>query len=182
MTNDIASDNAIVVQDLTKAYPGFTLNKVSFTVPRGQIVGCIGENGAGKTTTISLMLGLLRPDAGSIRLLGLDMAHHEQELKSKVAAVPDECPFPIQLTARDIGKIYRSIYAAWDESRYQQLLHDFRLPDNKRIEELSRGMKAKLALATAVCQNPELLILDEATTGLDVGARDDMEALLLDFI
>ena len=182
MTCDIASENAIAVRNLSKSYPGFALENVSFTVPRGRIVGCIGENGAGKTTTIDLMLGLRRPDSGELSLLGLDMPQDELEIKKRVAAVPDDCPFPVQLTAKDIGTIYRSIYPAWNETRYAQLLRDFRLPGNKKIQDMSRGMKAKLALAAAVSQSPELLILDEATTGLDVGARDDMEALLLDFI
>ncbi len=182
MSNDIASGNAIEVNNLSKSYPGFTLDHISFTVPRGRIVGCIGENGAGKTTTIDLMLGLLRPDSGEVKLLGLDMPQDELEIKKRVAAVPDDCPFPVQLTARDIGTINRHIYPAWDEARYKKLLHDFRLPDNKKIQDLSRGMKAKLALAAAVSQSPDLLVLDEATTGLDVGARDDMEAMLLDFI
>ncbi len=128
------------------------------------------------------MLGLMRPDAGEVELLGLDLAQHELKIKARVAAVPDEPPFPPQLNAKEIGRIYSHIYPAWDRQRYQQLIRDFRLPDNKMVQDLSRGMKAKLALAVAVSQSPDLLVLDEATTGLDVGARDDMEALLLDFI
>ncbi len=182
MTINTNGSAAISVRGLRKAFPGFTLDDVTFTVPRGRIVGCIGENGAGKTTTINLMLGLTSPDAGEVKLLGLDMAQHELEIKARVAAVPDESPFPPQLCARDLDKIYRYLYPAWDGARYRQLVQDFRLPDDKKVQDLSRGMKAKLALAVAVSQSPELLILDEATTGLDVGARDEMEALLLDFI
>ena len=137
MTCDIASENAIAVRNLSKSYPGFALENVSFTVPRGRIVGCIGENGAGKTTTIDLMLGLRRPDSGELSLLGLDMPQDELEIKKRVAAVPDDCPFPVQLTAKDIGTIYRSIYPAWNETRYAQLLRDFRLPGNKKIQDMS---------------------------------------------
>ncbi len=173
---------AIKAHGLQKSYPGFSLSDVSFEVPRGRIVGFIGENGAGKTTTINLLLNLLRPDSGEIRLLDMDWNSQEQEIKARVAAVPDECPFPPHLLPGNLGRILGPIYPGWDEIRYQQLLKDFHLPADKMISALSRGMRAKLALAVAVSQSPELLVLDEATTGLDVGARDDIKTLLLDFI
>ena len=174
-------ENIIVAEGLRKEYDGFALEDVSFRVPGGAIMGLIGENGAGKTTTIKCLLNLVRRDAGTVTLLGMDDLEGEKEIKQDVGVVLDECFFHDSLRAKDVGVILAPVYRGWDEELYRRYLKKYKLPEKKFIKEYSRGMKMKLSLAAALAHRPRLLILDEATAGLDPVVRDEVTDLLLDF-
>ena len=179
-------EKAIEVQGLCKAFPGFALSDVSFDVPQGSIVGFIGENGAGKTTTIKCLLDVLRADSGSISLLGQTDAAGRKEMHRDVGVVHDSCCFHDWLTTAGINTIMKNIFPAWDTSLYRQLLQQFGLEETSRkrktIKAFSRGMKMKLSLAVAMAARPKLLILDEATSGLDPVVRDELLDIFLEFI
>lgn len=172
--------NNISVTNLYKQLGDFTLDHVSFQVPKGRIVGFIGENGAGKSTTINLILNELKKEDGSVELFGQD--HTKSSLKEEIGVVFDECNFHDVFNARTIEKILSGIYASWDSSFYQHYLEKFSIPLNKPIRSFSKGMKMKLAIICAMAHKPKLLILDEATTGLDPIIRDEILDLFLDFI
>lgn len=173
-------DHAIEIKNLTKTFPGFTLDNVSLTVPDGSIVGLIGENGAGKSTTIKCLLGLLRPDSGSVSLLG--GSPHDRAVRERLGVVLDECPFHGGLTAQQVGKILSREYRMWDQGRYEEYLKKFDLPRNLFIREFSKGMKMKLSIAAALAHHPSLLVLDEPTSGLDPVVRSEILDEFLDFI
>ena len=154
-------ENIIVAEGLRKEYDGFALEDVSFRVPGGAIMGLIGENGAGKTTTIKCLLNLVRRDAGTVTLLGMDDLEGEKEIKQDVGVVLDECFFHDSLRAKDVGVILAPVYRGWDEELYRRYLKKYKLPEKKFIKEYSRGMKMKLSLAAALAHRPRLLILDE---------------------
>ena len=160
-------ENAIEVRGLCKDYGTFQLQDVSFTLPRGSIMGLIGENGAGKSTTIKAILNLIHRDGGEISVLGMDCIHHEQEIKEHVGVVLDESTFHDMLTAHDVEKILSKIYRSWDSRLFRQYLDRFFLPENKTVKTYSKGMKMKLSIAAALSVQPELLILDEATSSVD---------------
>lgn len=174
--------DAICVEKLCKEYPDFSLQDVSFCLPKGSIMGFIGENGAGKTTTIKTMLGIAKKTGGSVKLFGLDFADHEKELKNRIGVVFDECSFHDTLTAADVAKILGRIYPAWDDPLYLRYLRQFGLPEKKKIKEYSRGMKMKLSIAAALSHHPDLLILDEPTSGLDPVVREEILDIFLEFI
>ena len=176
------NENALVVKGLTKKYPDFILDEVSFNVPRGTIVGIIGENGAGKSTIIKTILNLTEKDSGSIELLGKKESEIDFFIRNHVGVVFDGNNFPDTLSSVKLGKLLKTIYTAWDEEQYSAMLKKFSLPEDKKIKKLSKGMKMKLSIAAALSHNPELLILDEATSGLDPIARDDILDILLDFV
>lgn len=173
---------AINVKGLTKNYQNFSLNNIDLVVPKGYIVGLIGENGAGKSTTIKSILNIINKDCGSIEVLGLDHSKHELEIKQQIGIVFDESHFPDQLKAKDINTIMKNIYQNWDTTLFNNYLKQFKLPDNQIIKEFSRGMKMKLSLATALSHHPKLLILDEPTSGLDPIVRNEILDIFLDFI
>lgn len=168
------SENILEIKDLTKDYGDFVLDKVSFALPRGVIMGLIGENGAGKSTTINCILNETRKTSGQILIFGKDHILDEIEIKDKLGVVFDENHFPDIFTAEEIGKFMSGIYTGWDWPLYRQYLDKFELPKDKRIKDFSKGMKVKLAFAVALSHNAELLILDEATSGLDPIIRDDV--------
>lgn len=168
------------VKGLTKAYPGFTLDHVSFTVPKGAIVGLVGANGAGKSTTIKAMLGLVTPDEGSASFWGQSLAQ-APACKEEIGVVFDGLNFYQTLTPAKVGRILRAAYRRWDDALYKEYIQRFALPLDKEIRQLSKGMKAKLGIAAALAHRPRLLILDEATSGLDPVVRDSVTDLLLDF-
>ncbi len=173
--------NAIEVEHLTKRYPGFVLEDVSFTLPSGCVLGLVGENGAGKSTLIRLLMDAVRRDAGTVRLLGADNhAAAFPAVKERVGVVLDEAHFPEVLTPAQIGAVLRRTYRNWDDAAYARWLARFALP-NKRVYRLSRGMKMKLAIAAALSHNAELLLLDEATSGLDPMVRDEILDVFNDF-
>ena len=173
-------ENSIVVQDLCKHFKGFTLDHVSFQVPKGRIVGFIGENGAGKSTTIRLILDELRKDGGQVTIFGSD--HREVSLKEEIGVVFDTCNFHDVCTAKDVEKILAGVYRNWDGTVFHQYLKRFQIPVDKKIGDFSKGMKMKLSIAAALAHRPRLLILDEATAGLDPVIRDEILDILLDFI
>lgn len=173
-------ENSIFVQDLCKHFDGFTLDHVSFRVPKGRIVGFIGENGAGKSTTINLILNELKKDGGQIQLFGKE--HTVSSVKENIGVVFDECNFHDVFTAHDIEKVLSGVYKSWDSNLYRQYLEKFQLPLKKPIGTFSKGMKMKLSIICAVAHKPKLLILDEATTGLDPVVRDEILDLFLEFI
>ena len=174
-------ENIIVAEGLRKEYDGFALEDVSFRVPGGAIMGLIGENGAGKTTTIKCLLNLVRRDAGTVTLLGMDDLEGEKEIKQDVGVVLDECFFHDSLRAKDVGVILAPVYRGWDEELYRRYLKKYKLPEKKFIKEYSRGMKMKLSLAAALAHHPSVLVLDEATSGLDPVVRDELLDELMAF-
>ena len=177
-------ENAIVVKNLTKKYEGFTLNNISFQIPKGSIVGFVGENGAGKSTTIKAILGLLTVESGEIELLGHKIKHGDKETayKEHIGVVFDENNFPGDLRVKYIHKVMKNIYRTWNDDKFCRLLKRFELPEGKKVKELSKGMKMKLSLSAALAHRPKLLILDEATAGLDPVVRDEILDEFLGFI
>ena len=174
--------NCIEIKGLCKSYQDFSLKNVDLTLPSGSILGLIGENGAGKTTTIKCILNLVRRDAGEITLLGHDNVREEQAAKEDVGVVLDECFFHDSLRPRDVSRVLAPVFPAWDEKLFRAYLEKFDLPEQKRIKEFSRGMKMKLSLSAALAHHPRLLILDEATAGLDPVVRDEILNEFLGFI
>ncbi len=174
--------NCIEIKGLCKSYGDFTLRDVDLTVPGGSIMGLIGENGAGKTTTIKCLLGIARPDRGSITVLGRDMAACGAEIRQDIGVVLDECFYHDTLRPRDLSPILAPIYRGWDRELYRDCLARYGLPENKLIKEFSRGMKMKLSLAAALAHRPRLLVLDEATAGLDPVVREEILEEFLAFI
>lgn len=175
-------ENAIEINGLTKHYDGFTLDNVSLAVPRGSIMGFVGQNGAGKTTTIHALLGINRPDSGSIKLFGQTLGKNEAAIKSRIAVVFDELPFHECLNALQLDKIMRELYPKWDSGVFAAYLERFSLLGKKKFSQLSKGMKMKLQIAAALSHDAELLIMDEATSGLDPVVRSEMLDVFLEFI
>lgn len=175
-------ENAIELSGVTKHYEGFTLDNVSFTVPKGCIMGFIGQNGAGKTTTIRSLLNITDIDKGEIKLLGLDNINDEQEIKRRTAVVFDELPFHDIFSAKDMARIFEGLYPEWDNAVYSQYLERFQLPLKKKIGQFSKGMKMKLQIACALSHNAELLVMDEATTGLDPVVRDEILHIFMEYL
>ena len=174
--------NAIELSHVTKHFPGFTLQDLSLTVPSGTICGLVGENGAGKSTTIRLLMGALRPDSGRCTVLGADSAAPEfLSLKEDIGVVLDEAYFPESLNALQVGGVMAKTYRRWDGKQYQNYLTRFGLPEKKPFKDFSRGMKMKLAIAVALSHSPRLLVLDEATAGLDPIVRDEVLEIFNEF-
>lgn len=174
--------NALTVSGLTKKYKEFSLSDVSFEVPQGAIVGLIGENGAGKSTTINAILGLTHKDAGEISIMGTPIEELTMDMKEKIGVVFDGTNFSEELTPKKLNKVLKGIYASWDEDFFISLLKKLSLPFQKKIKSFSKGMKAKLSIAVAFAHHPKLLILDEATSGLDPIVRDHILDMFLDFV
>lgn len=173
--------NALEITNLTKHFPGFTLDNVSLTLPSGCIMGLIGENGAGKSTTIRLILDILHADGGEIRVLGRDSRECAKLTKEEVGVVPDEIGFPDCMTARQIARMLRATFANWDDAEFARLMKKLALPEDKPFKDFSRGMKMKLGIAAAMSHGSKLLLLDEPTSGLDPVARDEVVELYYDF-
>ncbi len=172
--------NAFMVSGLTKSYQDFVLDHVSFTVPSGSIVGLIGENGAGKSTTINAALGLVGKEDGMVSILGREEL--DGDVKEQIGVVFDGSNYPEILSPRKLNRVMKYIYRTWDEQTYFGLLKQFSLPYDKPIRQFSKGMKMKLAISAAFSHHSRLLILDEATSGLDPVVRDDILDMLLDFV
>ncbi|MDE5873552.1 MAG: ABC transporter ATP-binding protein [Lachnospiraceae bacterium] len=177
-----AYENAIEIKGVTKCYDGFTLDNISFDVPNGCIMGFIGQNGAGKTTTIHSLLHITNINEGEIKLLGLDHVKDETEIKKRIAVVFDEMPFHDIFNAKDMARIFEGLYPEWDNMAYSQYLERFQLPIKKKIGQFSKGMKMKLQIACALSHNAELLVMDEATTGLDPVVRDDILHIFMEYL
>jgi len=177
--------NAILeIQGLTKTYPNsdFRLNDVSFSVPCGAIMGFVGENGAGKSTTIGCVLNTLVKDSGTVKVFGKEMTDESTNIRDDIGVVYDTNCFPEHLTAAEISSAMRLIYTKWDNGLFMEHLRKFKLPEKKKIKTFSRGMTMKLAVAVALSPHPKLLVLDEATSGLDPIVRDDILDAFLEFV
>ncbi len=175
-------ENILQIENLSKSYPGFCLDNISFSIPKGAIVGLIGENGAGKTTTMNLILHAIEKDAGKISVFGKDHLACEKEIKQDIGVVQDECNLPLMFTASDIEAVMKKIYKNWEHEQYWALINKFNLPHNQIISSFSKGMKIKMNFAIALAHKSKLLLLDEATSGLDPVMRDDVLDLLLEFV
>lgn len=175
-------NTALTITGLTKKYSHFTLDNISFSIPSGSIVGLIGENGAGKSTTINSILGLIKKDRGKITILGHDVDTLDYAVKEKIGVVFDGSNFSEELTPVKLSKVLRDIYSSWEQSYFNRLLDQLNIPATKKIKTFSKGMKMKLSIAVAFAHHPQLLILDEATSGLDPIVRDDILDMFLEFV
>lgn len=178
------SGNAIEVKNLTKKYGGFKLDNICFNIPEGSIVGFIGENGAGKSTTMKAILGLMPVEAGDIKVLGNPVGQESSggEWREQISVVFDECNFPNEMKVKSINIFMKNIYHTWDEKLFARYLERFGLPANKKVKELSRGMKMKLSIAVALSHDSRLLILDEATSGLDPVVRNEILDIFREYV
>lgn len=175
-------ENVLEIKGLTKNYSGFTLDNVNLALPKGNIMGFIGENGAGKSTTIKLILNVIHRDNGEVKVFGRDNIEYENEIKENIGVVYDESNFPDTLNVGNINTIMKNIYKNWDQDVFDYYLKKFSLPRKKDIKSFSRGMKMKLTIAAALSHRAKLLILDEPTSGLDPIIRDEILDIFLDFI
>lgn len=175
-------ENILSVKNLCKNYKTFSLKDVSFSLPKGYIMGFIGQNGAGKTTTIRSILNMAKTDSGEISVFGLDSVNNSVEIKKKIGVVFDDIYFAEHLNPIQIEKQLKGFYGQWDSERYFKLLNRFELPESEKVGKFSRGMKMKLMLSVALSHNADLLILDEPTSGLDPVARDDILDILAQYI
>ena len=174
--------NAIQLSHINKSFGDFAIRDLCLEVPSGTICGLVGENGAGKSTTIRLLMGALRPDSGSARVLGTDVSSPEfRAVKEDIGVVLDEAYFPESLNAVQVGKVMAATYSRWDQGLYESYLTRFNLPEKKPFKDFSRGMRMKLAIAVALSHQPKLLVLDEATAGLDPIVRDEVLDLFNEF-
>lgn len=165
------------VNNLTKVYPTFELKPVSFHIKAGEVMGFIGRNGAGKTTTLRSILNLVHSDAGSVRILGMDYLDNEDEIKQQIGYAVGGINYYKREKLKEIVAITRIFYDNWDDEAYRHYLDAFKLDENKKIMELSEGMKVKFYLTLALSHNAKLLILDEPTSGLDPVSRDEMNEI-----
>lgn len=174
--------NAIEITNLCKTYGEFKLDNINLTLPQGSIMGLVGENGAGKSTTIRLIMNAIKRDNGTVKVLGTDNRSKQfRDLKNDIGIVLDEAYFPEALNAKDVDKIMCGTYKNWNSRQYFELVDRFSLPQKKKFSDYSRGMKMKLAIAVALSHDPKLLILDEATSGLDPIVRDEILDIFNEF-
>lgn len=176
------TENILELNGVTKNYKDFTLQNVSFQLPKGAIMGLVGANGAGKSTTIKSILNLIRRDSGDIKVFGLDNIQYDQEIKERLGIVFDETYFHSILKPKQIDKFMKDIYKTWDGEQFLGFLKKLKIPIDKQIKDFSRGMKMKLSIAAAMSHGADLLILDEPTGGLDPVVRSEILDLFLDFI
>ena len=175
-------ENILEIKNLSKKYDGFELKNINIELPKGMIMGFIGENGAGKTTTIKSILNVINRDSGEIKIFGLDNKESERKIKEDIGVVLDDSFLSEYLNPSDINKIMKNIYKNWDEKLYFKYIEDFKLPKEKMSKEYSSGMKMKLKIAVALAHHPKLLILDEPTSGLDPVARNEILDIFQEFI
>lgn len=175
-------ENMLKLENVCKSYSAFSLENVSFCLPAGSIMGFIGENGAGKSTTIKLILDLIKKDSGTITVMGQDSKALSREMKEHIGVVLDEANFSHELNYKDIHKIMKRLYKTWDEKKFMQMMQDAGIPADRKFKDYSKGMKMKLSIAAAVCHDTQLLIMDEATSGLDPVSREEVLEFLLEFI
>lgn len=170
------------VKNLRKDFKSFSLKDISFSLPPGYIMGFIGPNGAGKSTTIKLIMNLLKKDGGYINVFGKDHVRYEKEIKEQIGFVYDENHFYEELTVVEMKRIIAPLYKSWNEDTFKKYLKTFQLPQNKKIKELSKGMKMKFSLAIALSHDARLLIMDEPTSGLDPVFRSELLDVLADLM
>ena len=172
--------NAIEIRNLSKNYKDFSLNIDALDIPKGCIMGLVGSNGAGKSTMIKAILDLINIDGGEITING--ESNKNESVRENIGVVFDEIKFPQTFTAKDIRTVLKGVYKNWDDALYNKYLEKFNLPNNKKIKDCSRGMKMKLSIAAALAHKPKILILDEATSGIDPVVRDEILDIFLEFI
>ena len=174
-------DNVLEIKNLTKKYKDNAgIENISFNVPKGSIVGLIGRNGAGKTTIIKTILDIIKKDSGEIKIVGQDKL--EDHIKNNIGVVFDGSTFTESLNLIKLNNILKNIYVNWNEEVYFKYIDKMQLPLKKKFKEFSKGMKMKLSIIVSLSHNAKLLILDEATSGLDPVVRDEILDLFLDFI
>ncbi len=174
--------NAIEIRSLCKHYKGFSLDDLNLDLPYGCVLGLVGENGAGKSTTIRLIMDTLERDGGTVSVLGTDNRSKEfLDLKEDIGVVLDETFVPEVINARQMGKIMAGTYKNWDQAVYDGWIRRFELPLDKKFKDYSRGMTMKLGIAAALSHHPRLLLLDEATGGLDPMVREELLEVFADF-
>ncbi len=173
--------NALEVKNVCKSYDGFELRDVNLTLPEGCILGLIGENGAGKSTLIRILMGITKSDSGELRMLGKNISTDLESIKEDVGFVPDNVGLPGFMNMEQIGRFMAGNYKNWDNERYFELLHKFKLNNDRKFKDFSKGMKMKAGLAVAMSHGAKLLILDEATSGLDPVIRDEILDIFLEF-
>lgn len=174
-------ENAIVVKGLSKEYKDFKLDHISLDIPNGSIVGLIGENGAGKSTFIQAILGLIQSDYENISIFGKDLKMNGRSIREDIAVIFDETHYNLNFTPMFISKILSKVYSSWDQEKYNEYLERFQLPSKKKLKDFSKGMKMKMEFAIAFSHDPKILILDEATSGLDPIFRDEILDLLREY-
>ena len=175
-------NNVLEINNITKDYKKFKIDNISFNLPKGYIMCFIGANGAGKTTTIKLILNMIKRDSGEIKVFGLDNIREEERIKEQIGVVFDECYYLEDWTLNDVEKAVSMFYKNWNSSIYEKYLKEFNLARDKKVKDLSRGMRMKLMIAVAFSHEAKLLILDEPTSGLDPVARDEFLDILRDYI
>lgn len=173
-------EHSVIVNGISKQYHGFSLDNVSFNLPKGCIMGLIGENGAGKSTTLKIILDLVKQDSGNVTVLG-DTAKNPK-VREDIGVVFDECCFPEEMNAENIRVSFGRIYKNWNNNTYDDYIKRFAIPEMKAVKDFSRGMKMKLAIAVALSHGAKLLILDEATSGLDPVVREQILDVFMEFI
>lgn len=174
--------NILEIKNLKKSYKNFELKDINLSVPSGYIMGLIGENGAGKSTLIKAILDIVKPDSGSISVLGCNNLCNNHQIKDDIGVVLSGCNFPENLNAKNIDSILKSTYKNWDSKKFFSLLKNFDIDSKMKIQKYSTGMKMKLNFTAALSHNPRLLILDEVTSGLDPVVRDDILDIIRDFV
>lgn len=176
------SENALELRHVSRRLGDFELRDVNLTLPKGCILGLVGENGAGKSTTIRLLTGELRPDSGTVSVLDAEPGGPDfRAVKERLGVVLDDAWFPEILNARQVGTMMAMTYESWDAELYESYLTRFTLPREKNFKDYSRGMRMKLAIAAALAHRPEVLLLDEATAGLDPIVRDEVLEIFWEF-
>ncbi len=173
---------ALKLENVTKEYKDFKLDNININLPQGCIMGFVGENGAGKSTTIKLIMDLINRDNGKITVLGHDNKSDFNSIKENIGIVMDESSFPDNLNAKEINKFMKRIYKTWDEDKFFNLLQQFLIAEDKNIKDYSRGMKMKFSIAVSLAHDSKLLIMDEATSGLDPIVREEILDIFLEFI
>ncbi|MDE7365987.1 MAG: ABC transporter ATP-binding protein [Lachnospiraceae bacterium] len=177
-------ENILELHQISKTFPksNFTLDNLSFSIPYGSIMGFVGENGAGKTTTLGCILNTVAKDNGTVKLFGREMLDADTDMREKIGVVYDGDNFPVYWTAKQLSKVMEGLYTQWDDALFQNYLEIFHIPAGQKIKYYSKGMTMKLAIAAALSHHPQLLILDEATSGLDPVMRDEMLDVFLEFV
>lgn len=176
------SENIIEIRNVSKKFRNFSLDNISLDIPKGCITGLIGENGAGKSTLIKIILNLMRYENGSVKVFGMDSVKNSIDIKKRTGVVFDEANFPDVMKVKNISEVMKNIYENWNSDLFLKYIKQFSIPENIEIKKFSKGMKMKLMIAAALSHNPDLLILDEATSGLDPVVRDEILDIFLEFI
>lgn len=175
-------ENILEIKGLNKTYEGFSLKNVSFSLPKGYIMGFVGQNGSGKTTTIRSILNMAKIDSGKISVFGMDSVTDTIAIKGRLGVVFDSLYLANHLNVKQVENQLRPFYEDWSSDEFFRRIKEFNLPDNKKIGDFSKGMKMKLMVAVALSHNAELIILDEPTSGLDPVARDELLDILAEYI